>query len=46
MLARTPVVFTKMETQKKRERNETLVEEVPPPKEKLKKAAKEGGDAT
>ena len=37
MSTRTPVVFTKMETRKKRERNETLVEEVPPPKEKLNK---------
>ena len=37
MLARTPVVFTKMETRKKRERNETQVEEIPPPKEKLSK---------
>ena len=37
MLAHTPVVITKMETRKMRERNETLVEEVPPPKEKLNK---------
>ena len=37
MSTRTPVVFTKMETRKKREKNETLVEEVPPPKEKLNK---------
>ena len=37
MSTRTPAVFTKIETQKKRERNETLVEEVPPPKEKLNK---------
>ena len=29
MLARTPVVFTKMETRKKRERNGTPVEEIP-----------------
>ena len=35
MLARTPVVYTKMETRKKRERNETLVEEIPPPNQKL-----------